>query len=385
MKIGHFAQALCSNAKTGIGWYTYNIINELSMMDNIESELYAFDLLNRNHSKEALALLFESSAASNKITYKTNQLVLNGLYSRFPQIYSKISFDTLFNSKVDLHHAHNYFLPYKLKTPSIVTIYDMVYKLYPETMAQANLDLLQAVVPRSVNECSKILTISENSKQEICDLLNIPKEKISIAYPAFDERIYKIVDPSISNPLICSLGITKPYILYLGTLEPRKNIETIIKAYAQLPELHKDFDLVLAGGNGWKSESIYTTIETYHLKEHVHFTGYISQETQVALYNQAECFVFPSLYEGFGMPALEAMACGAPVITSNTSSLPEVVGDAGIKVNPMSADELSSAIHSVINNTSLKQEMKLKNKDQIQKFSWKKAADQVYDVYSSLL
>lgn len=384
MRVSHFAQPLCQPSKTGIGWYTYKLIFELAEQ-NIHNEVCAFDVLNRHHSKEKLDELFESVSNPSSIRCKINKYTLNGLYSRLDGLYKHISFDTLFNSKVDLHHAHNFFLPYKLKEPSIVTIYDMVYKLYPETMAQDNLDLLNKIMPRSVSESTKILTISENSKHEISEILDISPEKIAIAYPGYDPTVFKILPTEQLAEPLKRFGLEKPYILYLGTLEPRKNIERIVKAYASLTQIQQEFDLVLAGSIGWKSEQIFELIDHYKIKENVLITGYITQAEQVALYNKASCFVFPSLYEGFGMPALEAMACGCPVITSNTSSLPEVVGSAGLLVNPLEIDELSIAIEKVLSDNALRATMKNKNINQIEKFTWKNTASSVIELYQSLI
>jgi glycosyltransferase involved in cell wall biosynthesis len=384
MRISHFAQPLCQHSKTGIGWYTYRLIFELAQM-NIEGDVCAFDVLNRHNSKEQLESLFQDLIRPSNIDCRINQYTLNGLYSRLDWLYSHVSFETLFRTKVDIHHAHNFFLPYKLHTPSVVTIYDMVYKLYPETMDQDNLDLLNKIMPRSVRDSTKILTISENSKREISEILNIDPNKISIAYPGFDPNIFKVIAPEYTQHHLDSLKIKKPFILYLGTLEPRKNIERIIDAYASLTSYHKTFDLVLAGSIGWKSESIFERIEKYNLKENVHITGYISQSEQVALYNRATCFVFPSLYEGFGMPALEAMACGCPVIASNASSLPEVVGNAGLLVDPLNTDELSAAIQKVLDDESLQLPMKIKNQTQVQNFSWQNTAESVLNLYKTLI
>ncbi len=384
MRVSHFAQPLCHASKTGIGWYTYKLIYELAEQ-NIQNEVCAFDILNRNNSKKQLNTLFSEISNPDTIQCKINNYTLNGLYSRLDGLYKHISFDFLFNSKVDIHHAHNFFLPYKLKEPSVVTIYDMVYKLFPETMDQGNLDLLNKIMPRSVTESTKILTISENSKREISEILGIQPEKIAIAYPGYDPTIFKVIPKEQTIETLSKFNLKKPFILYLGTLEPRKNVERIVEAYASLTHLQRDYDLVLAGSIGWKSEKIFELIDRYNLKENVHITGYISQPEQVALYNEATCFVFPSLYEGFGMPALEAMACGCPVITSNTSSLPEVVGNAGILVNPLDSSEIASSIQSVLEDDARRTSMIQLNKQQITKFTWTNTAESVISLYNSLI
>ena len=383
MRVGHFAQPLCQELKTGIGWYTYKLIYEL-ISSNIETEIYGFDFLNRNNGKKIIDNLFSDYKINTNYKCKINPYILNGLYSRFDKFYSQIPFNSLFNSNVDIHHAHNYFLPYKLKSPSIVTIYDMVYKLYPETMDYKNLELLKKIMPRSITESTKILTISENSKKEIVEILNVNPNKISIAYPGYDKNEFKVITDNSITQSLKKLNLNKPFIFYLGTLEPRKNLERVIKAYASIGNYVKTHDLVLAGSIGWKSESLFKLIEHYKLQDNIKILGYISQTEKVALYNKATCFIFPSIYEGFGMPVLEAMACGCPVITSNTSSLPEVVGKAGLMVDPYNIDEISSSISRLINDSSLQQSFRILGLEQANKFKWKNTANSVIDLYKSI-
>lgn len=384
MRIGHFAQPLCQNEKTGIGWYTYKLIQQLATL-SVAGEVYAFDLLNRHHSKDKLDSLFSTLNNTNVISCKTNPFTHHGLYTRLDQLYSKIPFNVLFNTNVEIYHAHNYFLPYKLNKPSVVSIYDSVYKLFPNTMDGKNLALLNRIMPRSLTDSTKILTISKNSKHELINLLNVEPSKISIAYPGIDETIYYTIPKNITKSTLEHLNIKRPFLLYVGTLEPRKNIERIIEAYAAIGCYHKEYDLVLAGSIGWKSEEIFNKIKKYSLSNKIHITGYISQQEQVALYNAATCFLFPSLYEGFGMPPLEAMACGCPVITSNTSSLPEVVGDAGILINPLSTDELAVAISKVLDDEKVQNLMKERNKEQVKKFSWHNTAVSVLELYQTMV
>lgn len=179
--------------------------------------------------------------------------------------------------------------------------------------------------------------------------------------------------------------INEKYFLYLGTIEPRKNLERLIKAYAKLVSRHKDVpQLVLAGGKGWYYDDIFQMIDTCHLKEQVVFTGYVDQKDSPLLMSGAMAFVFPSLYEGFGMPPLEAMACGTPVITSKTSSLPEVVGDAGILVDPENVDEICEAMEKMMIEPAYRETLRLKGKKRADKFTWQKSAEQLMTVYRKL-
>ena len=384
MRIGHFAQPLSQGAKTGVSWYTWNLIRELSFT-GLEEDLFVFDFLERNQLRKKMPLLFSELSEKRKIHWKVNKYIPNSLYCRLPGLFSLFPFDTLFNADVDIHHAHNYFLPYRLKTPSVVTIYDMVYHYFPQTMDNRNLELLRQVLPRSVKESTRILTISENSKKEIIEVFQIDPEKIHIAYPGYDRDIYKEIPEKTTRVVLESMHIQKPFILYMGTLEPRKNIDTLIKAYASLPDVQKTHDLVLSGSVGWNVDSLFQLVERYNLGENIRFTGYVTSEQQTALYNGAVCFVFPSLYEGFGMPVLEAMACGCPVITSNSSSLPEAAGEAAILVDPLDVEALAVAIRSLVEDGALRENLKMKNKKQISRFSWHNTAKSVRNLYESII
>ena len=172
-----------------------------------------------------------------------------------------------------------------------------------------------------------------------------------------------------------------PFILFVGVLQPRKNIPTLIKAYYKLKKEGIKDKLVITGGKGWQYKEIFETVERLNLQKEVIFTGHIPDDDLPKLYNAADLFAFPSLYEGFGIPPLEAMACGIPVITSNTGSLPEVVGDAGIMVDPYDIDGLAKAMYEVLNNEGLKEEMVKKGLERAKMFSWKKCAKEVLDVY----
>ena len=230
------------------------------------------------------------------------------------------------------------------------------------------------------------MTVSEFSKREIIKYLNIKEEKIVVMpngvdgdffYPRQKEEIEQIKD---------RFQIKKEYFLYLGTLEPRKNIERLLEAYARLREEREENIpfLVLAGQKGWLYDSIFQLVEKLGLKEQVLFTGYIKQEDVPALLSGAIAFIFPSLYEGFGMPPLEAMACGTAVITSNTSSLPEVIGEAGILINPYSVEEIKEAMKKVWKEKDLAERLRKAGRERAREYTWERSARVLKKVYLEL-
>lgn len=214
-------------------------------------------------------------------------------------------------------------------------------------------------------------------------------ERVFVTPLAASKNFYPITDSEVISKKLKQYQIpTQPYLLSLCTLEPRKNLNFLLQCFAQLlaqdPSL--DINLVLVGVSGWKNNNIFQTVQSSPvLKNHIIFTGYIPDHDLSAIYSGALAFVYPSLYEGFGLPPLEAMQCGTPVISSNTSSLPEVVGNAGLMINPSSRDDLCQAILNLINQNSLRKELSQKGIERSKQFSWTKCADQTIAVYKQIV
>jgi glycosyltransferase involved in cell wall biosynthesis len=227
-----------------------------------------------------------------------------------------------------------------------------------------------------------IVTISEFSKKEILGFFKYPADKIKVVYCGIDLNTYR---PDISEEKInitCKkLEIPREYILYLGTLEPRKNIERLIEAYSLFLDKNKNDSLpvlVIAGGKGWIYESIFKKAKELNLDKTIIFTGYIADEDKPALLAGAICFCFPSLYEGFGLPPLEAMACGTPAVVSNAASLPEVIGDAAIFVDPYNIENLADCIEKLVFDEDLRYKLGNLGLERVKRFSWEKLSEELY-------
>lgn len=372
MKIGLEIQPILKN-KTGVGWYTKEILDNIDM-DIFDMEGFGFNFMNRHDIQQNLNKL--------KFNYKINKLMPYGFYRRIWD-YFPISFNKLFNTNAEIFHFFNYIVPPKIKGKVIVTVYDMVYKTFPNTMDRRNYKMLDKELRRSIERSDRIITISQNSKKEIIEYLHVSEDKIDIVYPAVDHDKYskRFSDLEIEKTR-SKYNLPSHYILYLGTLEPRKNIEKIIDSYAKLnDELKEEYHLVIAGKKGWMYDSVFERVKEYGLQHKVVFTGYVEEEDKPLIYKLSDLFIFPSLYEGFGMPVLEAMASGIPVITSNTSSLPEVVGEAGILVDPQNTNDITIAINDILCNSDLKKDMIKKGLCQSKKFSWEKSAYELLNIY----
>jgi glycosyltransferase involved in cell wall biosynthesis len=274
-----------------------------------------------------------------------------------------------------------------LLTPNkrVVTIYDTVPYVHTGTSTVLDQLIYHLWLPYAVPYIDKFLTVSVHSKRDISKYLNIPMEKITVIHLAAGEHFRPLAEPVIRSALDRA-GLSQPYILYVGSIEPRKNLMRLLEAYAQLRHWSTRWDLVVVGGrNIWKSSPVGETTEKQNLEPFVHFTGYIPDSDLPGIYNGADLFVFPSLYEGFGLPVLEAMACGTPVITSNTSSLPEVAGDAALLVDPYNVEEIAAAMRHVLEDSALANDLRERGLKHAKKFSWEKTARQTISVYEKVL
>lgn len=362
----------CCGIRTGIGLYTYELAKRLASDDTMKFQGNIFNFLNRNHNEASL------QGISMKIS--TNRTMPYGVYRRLwhflPSSYS------CFFDKTDITHFFNYIVPPRVSGKIISTIHDMGYVRFPETLDDKNLKRITKGIQSSIARSDKLVTVSEFSKREIISLLGIPEEKVVIIYPA----------PSLSPEMedfqtLCrKFPIDSPYILYTGTIEPRKNISLLIKAYERLKkEVGISHKLVLVGGKGWKSDDIYQQISNSPVTEHIILTGYVSSEEKNAFYQNASVFIFPSLYEGFGMPLVEAMVHGVPVVGSNVASLPEVVGEAGLLVSPTDEIALVQAIHTILTNQNLADSFIEKGYKQAKKFTWEQSASKLKELYKGMV
>ena len=267
----------------------------------------------------------------------------------------------------------------------VVTVCDAFPYVTPKTSTALENLVFRLWLPIALRKADAVITISECSRNDIAQYLPVPKEKIFVT-PISSSPAYRPLPVEAVQPVLEKLTIPRPYILYVGSLEPRKNLLRLLQACARLREKHQDWHLVIVGArNFWKNVPVVETVEELALKPWVHFTGFVEEEDLPALYNGADLFVFPSLYEGFGLPPLEAMACGTPVVTSNSSSLPEVVGDAAIMVDPYDVDAIADAMARVLDDPALADDLRQRGLARAGQFSWERMAQETIKVYQHVL
>jgi glycosyltransferase involved in cell wall biosynthesis len=245
---------------------------------------------------------------------------------------------------------------------------------------------LDRVVPRSARRADHILADSQATKDDLISIYNLPTSKITVLLSGVDVRFHPIDDRVKLQAVREKYKIgPSPYIFSVGTVQPRKNYGRLIQALSQLRARGYPHHLVIAGGKGWLEDPIYQTMRETSMEEAVHFIGFADEADLPTLYSAAACFAFPSLYEGFGIPVLESMACGTPVVTSNVSSLPEAAGNAALLVDPYSLDEIATALVRLIDEAQTRERLVELGHQHVRNFTWTKAAEQLRSLYTSLL
>lgn len=280
----------------------------------------------------------------------------------------------------DLYHGCLNVAPLLSPVPTVITIHDLAFIRFPQTFRAYNRIYLDLATRLSARRASRILAVSEHTKREVVGLLGIPPERVIVTPNAARSHFHPPA-PAAIEQLRARHGLPERFVLYVGTLEPRKNLTTLLEAFALVSQSVPDVPLLIGGGKGWMYEPIFARLEQLNLRDRVKFAGYIPEEELPLWYAAATVFVFPSIYEGFGMPPLEAMACGTPVITSNTSSLPEVVGDAGLMVAPTDPIALAEAIRRVLVDADLRAELRQRGLARARRFSWADTAAKTLAAY----
>lgn len=287
-----------------------------------------------------------------------------------------------------LIHDPNGVLPLGLApTKRVATIHDAIPFIYPQTSTFLDRLIYTKWLPVVASRMHAITTVSQHSKSDLIQFLNINPEIISVVPSAYTAD-YHPMKPEEIAPVLSRLSISPPYILYVGSLEPRKNLVRLLEAFSLCQELiiNQHYKLVIVGARNFlKSSPVVNTVEKLSLNQHVHFTGFVPEPDLPALYCGADLFVFPSIYEGFGLPVLEAMACGTPVITSNTSSLPEVAGEAAILVDPYNIQQIAQAMQQVLTNPELAADLRQRGLENAAKYSWERTARETVAVYQRVL
>jgi glycosyltransferase involved in cell wall biosynthesis len=356
-------------APTGVGYYVRHLLEALlSQQNSPEYVGFASGLHPPNLS--GLLLKYRCLPIPTRLLYKCWE------HTGLPCV-------DKFLGGVDVYHAVNYVLPPVKKAKRILSIHDLCFLRHPEWASPKIVGPFQRTIRKHAHEADKVIACSESTKKEIVALLELPADRIRVIYDAAD-ALFQPVEPELAQKQTAdALNITFPYMLFVGTREPRKNLGGLLKAFSKANIPHH---LVIAGGSGWNSSELQEQVTRLNLEDKVHFTGYIHDRTLFpALYSAATAFVFPSWYEGFGLPVLEAMACGCPVIASNATSMPEVGGDAVLYAIPEDTDAWTKTLEQVSGDDGLRESMGQKGLEQANRFSWQRCAEETFDCYRSVL
>jgi len=401
MRIAVEAHALSQEKLTGVGNVVLHYLNELQRLDKAnEYFIYtvedlkhvtiastrwrhvSFDyLLKRIHGRVSEAWLrLKSENEKNKSVFRSIRI----LWCRLVKIILGVMDDLVYSVKVAMSLRKNrvdiylgtstYFYPYFFLSPvkKAGILYDLVWELYPGTMEFGNKVRMKLFTLRNMKKMDLLISISENTKKDAIELLGL-KTRIDAIPLAAEPSIFYPASSTVVSSMKKKYGITKKYILSVCTLEPRKNLTALLQAF-RIMQGRRDYQLVLVGMTGWVISDLFKDIASSDVRDNILITGYVPNSELAPLYTGAELFAFPSLYEGFGLPVLEAMQCGCPVITSNSSSIPEVAGDAAIMVDPEDITGLAASMEKVLKNRAFRDSLARKGLKRSKLFSWEKSA-----------
>jgi glycosyltransferase involved in cell wall biosynthesis len=293
----------------------------------------------------------------------------------------------LITGPIDIYHSPDFTLPPTLpRTRTLLTVHDLSFVRDPDSAAHSLRTFLSVVVPRSVERADRVLADSQATKEDLIELWATPEDKVSVLYCGVDSRFRPVTDPAALAAVRARYGLSRgPFVLSVSTLQPRKNFRRLIQAFAPLAERHPELSLVIGGGKGWRYEEILAEPERVGIAGRVLFPGFVDDSDLPALYSAAVALAYPSLYEGFGLPVLEAMACGTPVIASDRSSLPEVTADAGLQADPFDVEAWTAGLAMLVEDTELRESLVTRGLEQAGRFSWDRAASELLHIYRGLL
>ncbi|MEA3459586.1 MAG: glycosyltransferase family 1 protein [Chloroflexota bacterium] len=366
MRIGIDARTVYYR-KAGIGQYILRLIEGLAEVDSQNEYL----VLQSRKDNDVLA---------QKSNFKQASLWTPS-HHRLEQLALPLEINPL---GLDVLHSPDFIPPFRRNCKSVITIHDLAFLLYPHFLTKESARYY-GQIDQAVIRTDHIIAVSEATKQDAVRLLGVPERKITVIHEAASPIYHPLDKEEARRKVGERYGLSGDFILFVSTIEPRKNLLTLLRAYRQLLDDYKaEADLVVAGRKGWLFEEVFALAEKLRLTDRVHFLGRVPVDDLPYLYNAARLFVLPSFYEGFGLPPLEAMACGTPVVVSNVSALPEVVGDAGLLVDPENVSELAVAIWRVLTDEELRAELVEKGLKRAKCFSWKRAAQETLEIYRRL-
>jgi len=350
--------------------------NEANVENRVGSGVYAFELLKElsKNTKHSFVIYLKEKPLPDLPKESPNfNYKIFGPKKFWTQFALPIRL--AFGKKVDVFFSMGHYGPRFSKVPYIVTIFDLSYLHFPEMFKKGDLYQLTNWSKYSIQKADHVIAISKSTKDDIVKSYDIEPSKINVTYMGFDDKRFKPQTKIRTDPIRKKFKIKGGYIIFVGTLQPRKNIERLIEAFSIIKPTFNDVSLVIVGRKGWLYESILNKSKILKVDKNVIFTDFVTKDELPRLISSAKAFALPSLWEGFGIPVIEAQACGVPVVVSNTSSLPEIVGDSGILVDPNSVGSIANGIEKSLNPATRSILVK-KGYRNIRRFSWKKCANE---------
>jgi len=369
MRIAIDARGINFYSGTGIATYTENVLKNLINIDTINNYHIFWSGNNYEFIKKEKCKII--------MTSKKHQRFFEDHY--FPA--------NLSTEKIDIYHMPQNGIGFseEISCKKLITIHDLIPYIMPETVGRGYLLKFLKEMPVIIGGCDGIITVSEFSKRDILKFFPIDENKIFVTPLAADKKYTPLDKVHCRNVLRDIYNLTDPFILYLGGFSERKNVASVLTAFAKIyKDLNKKYKLVILGGYKDSSQRLVKLTNELKIESHVVFTGFVQEDHLPIFYNCCDTFVYPSFYEGFGLPPLEAMSCGTPVIASNLTSIPEVVGDGGILINPYDISEISFAIGNLLSNEKLRDELSYKALKRASEFSWQNTAQSTLKVYESI-
>jgi len=377
-RIGIDIRTLMDSYYSGVPAYTYRLVDEIIRQDRDSQYVLFYNAAQDMSGRIPDFRYANAEVVSTRYPNKIFNYLLQKTLGR-PKLDSLLRTDLFFM-------PHLNFAALERADRSLVAVHDLSFLRFPEFFSLRKTIWHTALqVKRSLKRFRYVIAVSQNTKKDLLDLVGLPEERVVVIHSGLPENCYPWdKNDKRLDQVRAKFHLPREFVLYLGTLEPRKNVRGTIQAFEECCErglVGKDCYLVLAGARGWKYESIFRAWRASPFRDRIIFTGFVAEEEKIAFYNLAKIFVYPSFYEGFGFPPLEAMRCGTPVITANSSSLPEVVAQGGILVNPFDAGETAAALSQLYHNKELREKMVELGFIAAQNYTWSRTACQYLDLF----